>query len=68
MNKSIALALLAGGIVLAVFGVSEMNSFTSDISRMFTGVPTNRSIWMLVGGAVMGVLGVAGMVQGSRRN
>jgi hypothetical protein len=68
MNKSIALALLAGGIVLAVFCVSEMNSFTSDISRMFTGVPTNRSIWMLVGGAVMGVLGVAGMVQGSRRN
>ena len=68
MNKAIAPALLAGGIVLAVFGVSEMNSFTSDISRMFTGAPTNRSIWMLAGGAVMAVLGLAGMVQGSRRH
>lgn len=68
MNKSIALALLAGGIVLAVLGVSEMNSFTSDISRMFTGVPTNRSIWMLVGGAVLATLGLAGTLHRSRQN
>ncbi|MFC6519476.1 DUF3185 family protein [Undibacterium arcticum] len=23
---------------------------TSDISRIFTGAPTDRSIWMMVGG------------------
>ncbi|MFC3110681.1 DUF3185 family protein [Undibacterium arcticum] len=28
----------------------KLNSFTSDISRIFTGAPTDRSIWMMVGG------------------
>ena len=68
MNKSIALALLAGGIMLMIFGISEMNSFTSDLSRMFTGAPTDRSIWMIVGGIILMVLGLGTLVAGSRDN
>lgn len=66
MNKPIAMALLAGGIMLTIFGVSEMNSFTSDLSRMFTGAPTDRSIWMIVGGIILMVLGLGTLVAGSR--
>lgn len=68
MNKSVSLALLAAGVMLTIFGVSEMNSFTSDISRMFTGAPTDRSIWMIVGGVVLAVLGLTGLMPGSRKN
>lgn len=68
MNKAVSLALLAAGIMLTIFGINEMNSFASDMSRMFTGAATNRSIWMLVGGVVLAVLGLSGLVQSSRKN
>ena len=62
MIKAAALALLAGGILLIIFGVNAMNSASSDLSRFFTGAPTDRAIWMLVGGIVMLVAGLAGLV------
>ncbi|HTN64626.1 MAG TPA: DUF3185 family protein [Burkholderiaceae bacterium] len=68
MNRAISLAFLAGGIMLFIFGMNEMNSLTSDISRIFTGAPTNRSIWMMVGGTALAVLGLTGVVQGYNKN
>jgi hypothetical protein len=65
--KAAALALLAGGILLTIFGVSAMNSTSSDIARFFTGAPTDRATWMLVGGIVMLVAGAAGLVPGFRK-
>ena len=62
MIKAAALALLAGGILLTIFGVSAMNSASSDLSRFFTGAPTDRAVWMLVGGIVMLVAGLAGLM------
>jgi hypothetical protein len=58
MNKAFALALLVGGIILIIFGVNESNSFGSDVNRLFTGNPTDKSMWMLVGGAVAAVAGL----------
>ena len=68
MIKAAALALLAGGILLTIFGVNAMNSANSDISRFFTGAPTDRTIWMLVGGIVMLVVGLAGLLPAFRKN
>ena len=62
MVKALALALLAGGILLTIFGVNAMNSASSDLSRFFTGAPADRAIWMLVGGIVMLVAGLAGLL------
>ena len=61
MNKLISLAILAGGIVLVVFGVAATKSFSSDISRFFTGSPTDKAIWMLIGGIVAIIIGLAGL-------
>jgi len=66
--KAAALALLAGGIALTIFGVNAMNSANSDLSRLFTGAPTDRALWMLVGGIVMLVAGLAGLLPAFRRN
>lgn len=65
--KAAALALLAGGIVLLVFGLNAMNSPSSEVSRFFTGAPTDRATWMLVGGALLVAAGIGGIVSGSRR-
>jgi hypothetical protein len=66
MNKTISLAILAGGILLLIFGVNASNSFSSDISRLFTDAPTNKAIWMLVGGVVVAGIGLMGLLRGSR--
>ena len=66
MNKVVSLAILAGGILLIIFGVSATKSFSSDISRFFTGSPTDKAIWMLIGGAVATVIGLAGLLRWSK--
>jgi hypothetical protein len=50
MNKGIGLALLATGIVMIVLGLNAGDSFGSEVSRFFTGAPTDKSIWLLLGG------------------
>ncbi len=64
MTRAVSLALLAGGILLIVFGIMASTSLTSDISRFFTGSPTDKAIWMLVGGVVASVVGAVGLLRG----
>ncbi|PIQ84345.1 MAG: hypothetical protein COV75_02840 [Candidatus Omnitrophica bacterium CG11_big_fil_rev_8_21_14_0_20_63_9] len=66
MNKPISLALLVGGILLIIFGISASESFSSDMSRLFTGSPTDRTIWLLVGGAILAIAGGFGLSRKSR--
>ena len=66
MNKMISLGLLIGGVVLVIFGIQAMNSFSSDISRFFTGSPTDKAVWMLIGGVVAASIGLMGTLRGSK--
>lgn len=66
MNRIVALALLAGGVLLLVFGVNAMNSASSDLSRLFTGSPSDRTIWMMVGGTAAAAAGLAGLLFSSK--
>jgi hypothetical protein len=66
MNKPLSLALLVGGLVLIGFGVNASNSIGSDVSRFFTGSPTDKAMWLLVGGAVAAVAGLVGLMRGSK--
>lgn len=61
MNRIISLALIVVGVVLMVLGVIAMDSFSSDVSRFFTGTPTDKSVWMLIIGAVAAVVGLSGV-------
>jgi len=58
MNKLVPIALLVGGVVLMVFGINATNSFGSDVSRFFTGSPTDKAVWMLIGGTIASVVGL----------
>jgi hypothetical protein len=55
------------GIVLLVFGFNASHSISSDVSRFFTGNPTDKSIWFLVGGAAAVILGLVVAIRGGRR-
>ena len=66
MNKILSLALLAGGVVLIIYGVNASNSIGSDFSRLFTGSPTDKSIWLLIGGIVAAAIGAGGLMRGSK--
>lgn len=66
MNRTFSLAILAGGILLLLFGINAYDSTSSDISRFFTGSATDKSIWMLIGGVVAIVLGLVGVLRRSK--
>jgi len=65
-TKLIALAILAGGIVLVIYGVSASESFSSDVSRFFTGSPTDKTMWLMIGGIVAIVIGLFGLLHGQK--
>jgi hypothetical protein len=67
MNLAVSVALLAVGIVLIVFGVNASNSFSSDVSRIFTGSPTNKAVWMLIGGIAAAAIGLIGVIRGTSK-
>jgi hypothetical protein len=66
MNKAISLALLVGGVILMIIGINATNSFSSDVSRFFTGSPTDKAVWMLIGGSVAAVIGLVSTLRGSK--
>ena len=68
MNKSISLGILVGGILLIPFGISVSQSVSSDISRFFTGSPTEKAIWMLSGGVAATIIGLLGVSRGSTQH
>jgi hypothetical protein len=61
MSRLLSLVLLITGIVLLVYSLNASESIGSDISRFFTGSPTDKTIWLLIGGAVCSAVGAGGL-------
>ena len=58
MNKALGIGLLIAGIVLTIFGINASESFGSEVSRFFTGTPTDKSMWLLIGGIAAAITGL----------
>ena len=66
MNKIISLVLLVGGIALIICGLNASDSVGSDVSRFFTGNPTDKTMWFMIGGIAAAAVGAAGLMRGSK--
>jgi hypothetical protein len=64
MNRMASLALLVLGVALLAMGWDAYRSLSSGVSRVFTGAPTDRAVWLLVGGGLAAVAGLGGLSRG----
>ena len=66
MQSVIGIALLVVGVVLILFGMQASASLGSRLSELFTGTPSDRTLWLLLAGVVVAILGLGMLLTGRR--
>lgn len=66
MNRIVSLILLAGGVTLLIYGSIASDSIGSGFSRLFTGSPTDKTIWLFLAGAAVTIVGLSGLIRSSK--
>ncbi len=61
MNRLLSLTILSIGTLLVVYGLNALDSIGSSFSRFFTGAPTDKTIWLLIGGILLAFIGAGGL-------
>lgn len=59
MNRIGGIVILVVGILLIGWGLNSSDSLGSRISRIFSNTPTDRTIYLVVGGALMAAVGAS---------
>lgn len=54
----INVGMIVIGLALLLTGVHASNSLSSGFSNAFQGTPSERSIWLMVGGGILTAVGV----------
>jgi hypothetical protein len=62
MNKPLSIVLLLAGLALLVYGIMANNSVASETSQAVTGAPTNKALWMMIGGGAAALFGLIGLL------
>ena len=65
-NTLFALVILVIGLVLLFWGFNASESFASEVSEAIEGTPSNKSVALMVIGALLAVVGVFGLMRRSR--
>jgi hypothetical protein len=66
MNKPLSIAILVIGVILLIFGLSAGDSIASSVKESVTGTPTDKSLWLIIGGVLGIILGGFGLVRGGK--
>lgn len=61
MNRGLSIALLVIGVILLIMGFNASQSVGSEVSEAVRGTPTDRSIWLIIGGAAAAIIGAVGL-------
>ncbi len=64
MERSISVVLLVVRAALFFYGLQAADSMSSIFSEMFSGAPSDKAIWLTVVGAIVGALGLSGLLRG----
>jgi hypothetical protein len=57
-NKIIGIILLVAGIGIAFWGYQMSGSFGGQLSKAFSGSPTDKVMMMYIGGAICAAVGL----------
>lgn len=66
MRNPLGIVLVLVGVVLLILGFAASESIASSFSKFFTGEPSDRSIWLMLGGIVAIGVGATLGWRGSR--
>ena len=50
MKNPLGLMVIAVGVVLLIFGFIASDSLSSSFSKFFNGTPSDKAIWLIIGG------------------
>lgn len=67
MQKIVGIVLIAAAAVMLFFGFRASDSFASSIKEAVDGTPTDQSMWLILGGVIVGVVGVVAALGGRGR-
>lgn len=65
-QRIIGAFLIVVGVVLLVMGIRAADSFGSQFKEFFTGSPTDRAVWLTIGGVVAILAGATAAILPSR--
>jgi hypothetical protein len=66
MNKPVSIAILVIGVILLIYGISAGDSIASTVKEGVTGTPTDKSLWLIIGGVVGIIVGGFGVFRGGK--
>ena len=55
--------VLVVGIVLLIMGFNASDSLSSELSEAFDGAPSDKAIWLIVGGVIAAAFGAIGLMR-----
>jgi hypothetical protein len=58
LSRIIGIVLLVIGVVLLIFGFQATDTIGEDLHETFTGRYTDKTMWYLIGGGALGLLGL----------
>lgn len=62
-GRIVGLVLVVIGAALLFYGIQAGDSLSSGFSKLFQGAPSNKSIWLLIAGALCAVVGIVKLVR-----
>jgi|KBSSwiStaDraftv2_1062776.scaffolds.fasta_scaffold1159732_1 hypothetical protein len=66
MSKTISAIVLIAGLALVGFGYQASESIAGETSQAVTGTPTDKALFLMIGGAVVALIGLIGLFRGPR--
>ncbi len=57
-GRIFGILMLLIGIVLLTYGINSTHSISSSFSNLFQGAPSDKSIWLIIGGGILGAVGL----------
>jgi hypothetical protein len=67
VNRALGAGMLVVGAILLFMGFDARRSFASDVSRVVDGTPSDKTVWLLGGGALLLVAGAVMLFMRGRR-